>query len=92
MCCDTHNETDEFQMSCHESMFNIHKFKSKDDITKKYSRSGAPSHIGDEYWVAEENTLSTIADESVDQVVRDFKLKVPLALEWQIGGNWAECH
>lgn len=79
---------DEAQFSCHPSLFKIRKFKTKEEITEKYSKSGSPSHVGDEYWVAEENTLSTIVDESVDKVVRDFKLKVPLGVEWQVGGSW----
>ena len=50
---------DEYQLSCPKSMFKIHKFKTEEEAKEiKYSRSGSPSHVGDEYWVSEENVLS----------------------------------
>ena len=84
---------DEYQLSCPKSMFKIHKFKTVEEAKEiKYSRSGSPSHVGDEYWVSEENVLSNMFEESIDLISQMFKLRVPFGVEWQVGGNWGHCH
>lgn len=84
---------DEAQYSCPKSMFKITKF-TDEKLAKacKISKSGAESHVGEEYWVAAENVLSTIVDQSVDDVAKMFNLKVPLGVEWKVGDSWASCH
>lgn len=81
-------------MSCPESIFKIHKCKTEEEAKAlgKLSKSGAISHVGDEYWIAEENILSTIFDESVDVVSNMFNFKVPFGVEWQLGHSWGDCH
>lgn len=85
---------DEYQMSCPESMFKIHKCATEEEAKAlgKLSKSGSPSHVGEEYWVAEENILSTIFDESVELISSLFKLNTSFGVEWQVGTNWGNCH
>lgn len=81
---------DEYQISCPESLFKIHKFKSEEEAwaSGKVAKSGTPSHVGDEYWVAEENILSSIFDESLEMISQLFQLNVPFGMEHQIGTSW----
>lgn len=80
---------DEYQLSCPKSMFKIHKYKTEEEAKEtKRSKSGSPSHVGNEYWVADENILSTIFDQSMDLISQMFKLNVEFGVEWQVGTNW----
>lgn len=86
---------DEAQYSCHPDMFKIHKLKDEkeaSELAKQVSRSGAASHVGDEYWVAEDNILSRTIEESINKIVEDFKFRVDLGIEWQVGDSWGSCH
>lgn len=86
---------DECQYSCHPDMFKIHKLKDEDEakaLAKRVSRSGAASHVGDEYWVAEDNFLSKVIEDSIAKIVKDFNFRVNLGVEWQVGDSWASCH
>lgn len=76
-------------------MFKIHKLKDEDEakaLAKQVSRSGAASHVGDEYWVAEDNFLSKVIEDSIAKIVKDFNFRVNLGVEWQVGDSWASCH
>lgn len=89
--CVFRNEMDEYQLSCPESMFKIHKFKTEEEAKAlgKISKSGTYSHVNDEYWVAEESLLTNIFDESVEVITQIFKINVPLGVEWQVGRQLA---
>lgn len=86
---------DELQLDCPSSVFDIHKFDNEDEakaFCKANNDSGAPSHVGDEYWCCPDNIVSDVILDSIYQVQTQLKLRVDLGIEWQIGTNWANCH
>lgn len=88
---------DEYQLSCPESMFKIHKFKTEEEakaLVGKLSKSGGVSHVGDEYWIGEENVLSTIFNESIENITQSFKSPLEFNSEWKLGRKviGGECH
>lgn len=44
------------------------------------------------HYVSLPNVLSTTILESIDNVVKEHKFRVPLGMEWITGRNWRDCH
>lgn len=85
---------DEYQLSCPQDLFKIHKCKTEEEAKAlgKLSKSGGISHVGDEYWVSEENILSTIFDESISDICSYFKSPLQFDSEFKIGYSWGDSH
>ena len=88
---------DEADFACRTDLFEYEFFKSKEEAKEfQDSWSGAQlseiGHIDDIYFIAKPNVVSLAMNEAVNKVNEKFNLKVPLATNWQVGRNWAQCH
>lgn len=80
---------DEQQYDMHPDLIPIYKYSTKEEAEANLivSNNGV-SHVGDEYWVAGENILTTTIDESIKYACDNFKLRVPINVEFNIGRCW----
>ena len=87
------NVTDEQQYDMHSDLITIHKYKTEEEAKENLIlTNNGISHVGDEFWVADENILTTTIEESIKHVCDNFKVKVPIGIEFNVGTNWSECH
>ena len=84
---------DEQQYDMHSDLITIHKYKTEEEAKENLIlTNNGISHVGDEFWVADENVLTTTIEESIKHVCDNFKVKVPIGIEFNVGTNWSECH
>ena len=92
-CCGSRNVTDESQYSIHPDLLTIKKYDTEEEaIANLTVHNNGVSHVGKEFWVAEDNVLNKTLDDSIQYVCDNFKVKVPIGIEWQIGNSWLDCH
>lgn len=80
---------DEAQYSVHPDLISIKKYKTEEEAKANLIvHNNGVSHVGDEFWITEENILSKTLDESIQLVCDNFKIKVPIGIEYQVGADW----
>ena len=85
---------DECQTETSKSLVKFKMFKEEAEA-KAYKEtlptSSAIGHSAKGYFVAT-SPVADLLQEAVDETTQHFKLKVPLAIEWMAGTNWANTH
>lgn len=84
---------DEAQYSVHPDLINILKFNNEEDAKAALEvHNNGVSHVGDEFWIAQSNILNETLDASIKHICDNFRIRVDIGIEWQVGMNWADCH
>lgn len=87
---------DEAQYDCPHSMFKFSQYYADEKEAKAASKllkgASAVSHNEHGYYFVESNILNEIIEEEMFKVCFDLELKVSLAMEYNVGRGWHECH
>lgn len=81
------------QYDVHPDLLPIHKYSTEEEAKANLIvHNNGISHVGDEFWISGENILSKTLDESIKYACDNFKMRVPITIEYNVGIDWQTCH
>ena len=87
---------DEEALFCKPYLFKFKTFETEEDANNFVKNWDGPQlsavSEGNVWYVALPSIISTIIEETVQQVTEMLKINVEMGFEYMVGNNWFECH